>query len=247
MQVIEASPAPARDRQNGHVECGVLLGTRGMRRADGTWRSWRAPAEPGFLVPRRGGRLICGMRGGLYDFDSVTGAFTLLVPIEHDKPRHRINDGFVDNAGRLWFGTLHEDCKIEGGALYGWQKDRPVVCHDAGYVVTNGPAVSPDGSALYHTDSGARTVYVFEVSASATLSRKRPFIHFPEEGVYPDGMAVDSAGHLWIALFNGWRVEQYSAQGNKLDEIRFRVPTSRSLRLAATSCALSMSQQLGPA
>lgn len=185
--------------------------------------------------------------GGLYDFDSVTGAFTLLVPIEHDKPRHRINDGFVDNAGRLWFGTLHEDCKIEGGALYGWQKDRPVVCHDAGYVVTNGPAVSPDGSALCHTDSGARTVYVFEVSASGTLSRKRPFIHFPEEGVYPDGMAVDSAGHLWIALFNGWRVEQYSAQGNKLDEIRFRVPTSRSLRLAATSCALSMSQQLGPA
>ena len=188
-------------------------------RVGGETRSWPAPAEPGFIVPNRDGGFICGLRGGLHRFDAGTGAFALMTPVEQDRPRHRLNDGFVDATGRLWFGTMNDDCRTVGGALYSLEKDWTPRVHDAGYIVTNGPVTSPDGSRLYHTDSAAHAVYVFDLAANGRLTNKRLFARFPED-IYPDGMAVDQAGHLWIALFNGWRVERYTPQGDKAGEVR---------------------------
>src|SRR5262249_6505098 len=61
-------------------------------------------------------------------------------------------------------------------------------------------------------------VFAFDVSTDGTLSNKRPFLQFPE-GVYPDGMLVDVAANLWIALFNGWRLEHYSPGAERLGEV----------------------------
>ena len=186
---------------------------------NGERRSWRAPAEPGFVFPCTDGSFLCGLRGGLHRFYPGTGTFDLLIPVETDQPLHRINDGFVDATGRLWFGTMHEDTHTPGGALYSLELDASLRVHDAGYIVTNGPTLSPDGSTLYHSDSAQRTVYAFAHSAGRIVDR-RPFITFPM-GAFPDGMAVDSAGYLWIAVFNGWRIERYSPDGEQVAEIRF--------------------------
>jgi sugar lactone lactonase YvrE len=186
----------------------------------GKTRSWTTPSEPGFVLPYHRGGLVCGLRGGLHHFDPSTGVFALLVPVEKDKPHHRINDGFVDASGRIWFGTMNDDGQTVGGALYSSERDMPLRVNDTGYIVTNGPVTSPDARRLYHTDSITRTVYAFDLSEAGVLSSKRPFIQFPE-GLYPDGMAMDETGNLWIAVFNGWRIEKYSPQGKKLSEIRF--------------------------
>ena len=205
----------ARERALYFVD---IVGRAIHRWQDGVHQSWSTPADPGFIFPCAGGGFICGLRGGLYRFEAATGIFDLLLPVEADKPRHRINDGFVDTAGRLWFGTMHEDTQTPGGALYRVDGLRLQV-QDQGYTVTNGPVMSPDGATLYHTDSARRTVYAFEHAAGG-IGNKRPFITFPAD-VNPDGMAVDAAGHLWIALFNGWRIERYSAEGKKVGEIFF--------------------------
>jgi sugar lactone lactonase YvrE len=39
---------------------------------------------------------------GLYQFDPAKGTFMFLMPVEKDKPGHRINDGHVDASGRVW-------------------------------------------------------------------------------------------------------------------------------------------------
>jgi D-xylonolactonase len=182
-------------------------------------RTWRTASEPGFIFPTTRGDYICGLRDGLYRFAPTTGAFELLLAVEAEKAKHRINDGFVDPAGRLWFGTMHEDARTTGGALYSVGAGPTLHLHDMDYAVTNGPAMSPDARTLYHSDSARRMIYAFD-HRDGLVCNKRPFITWPE-GLAPDGVAVDRQGHLWIAIYNGWRLERYSPLGEKLDEIRF--------------------------
>ena len=94
---------------------------------------------------------------------------------------------------------------------------------DTGYVITNGPAISPDGGTLYHTDTLQKRIYAFDLRADGSLSGKRIFVTIEEGAGYPDGPVVDSQGCLWTGLFGGWGARRYSAQGELLDCVSFPV------------------------
>jgi sugar lactone lactonase YvrE len=190
--------------------------------------TWPAPAQVGFLVPAAGGDFICGLRDGLYRFAPADGRFTPLCLVEADRPDNRINDGFVDPAGRLWFGTMDDAEATIAGTLYRWSGEGEPDAIDAGYAITNGPAISPDGKTLYHTDSAAKTIYAFDLAADSALSRKRVFANTTD--AHPDGMAVDAEGCLWVALFGGWRIERYSPDGAVIGAVRF--PCANITKLA---------------
>jgi sugar lactone lactonase YvrE len=94
---------------------------------------------------------------------------------------------------------------------------------DSGYVITNGPAFSPDGRVLYHTDTLARRIYAFDLARDGVLSNKRLFVEIEDGAGYPDGPTVDSEGCLWTGLFAGWGVRRYSPEGRLLQTVRFPV------------------------
>ena len=198
--------------------------------ADGTGRrSWDAPGQPGFVVPASDGGLVCALEDGLYRLDEERGQFTLLRRIEQDLPGNRFNDGYVDGGGNLWFGSM-DDAQAEAtGSLYRLDRHGTLARADAGYIIANGPAISPDGRTLYHTDTPLRRVYAFDLRPDGVLSGKRVFLQLPQ-GSRPDGMAVDSEGHLWIALFGGGRIERYSAAGRLAGTVRF--PCTNITKLA---------------
>src|SRR4029453_18650099 len=95
---------------------------------------------------------------------------------------------------------------------------------DSPYTVANGPAASPDGRTLYHTDTDQRVIYAFDLAADGAISTKREFVRIAREGAYPDGMAVDAEGCVWTALFGGWGLERYSPKGELLAYVRLPVP-----------------------
>lgn len=196
--------------------------------ATGARTSWPTPSQAGFLAPARGGGYICGLEDGLYRFDPNSGAFIRAAPVEADRPGNRINDGFVDPAGRLWFGTMDNAEREPTGALYCWTGQSEPQPRDTGYVITNGPAVSPDGAVLYHTDTLARTIYAFDLAPDGMLSRKRVFA--VTENGHPDGMAVDAAGCVWVALFGGWRIDRYSSAGEVIGTVA--LPCANITKLA---------------
>jgi sugar lactone lactonase YvrE len=100
---------------------------------------------------------------------------------------------------------------------------------DSGYIITNGPALSPDGRTLYHVDTSRQCVYAFDVEHE-TLSGKRLFLRVNEADVYPDGPTVDSAGNIWIAMWGGGCVRCYSPQGRLLRSIA--LPVSQCTKAA---------------
>jgi xylono-1,5-lactonase len=95
------------------------------------------------------------------------------------------------------------------------------VAHDRGYVITNGPAFSPDNRVAYHTDTLDRVIHAFDVDASGRLGPRREFVRIERPGAYPDGPAVDAEGCVWTGLFGGWGLQRYSPAGEPLERIEF--------------------------
>jgi len=143
----------------------------------------------------------------------------------------RMNDGACDPQGRFWAGTLANDHHEGGGALYRLERDGRVELMLDDLTISNGLGWSPDGLTMYLVDSGPRVIHAFAFDADrGTISDGRILATVPENVGSPDGMTVDAAGDLWVAIYGGGQVHRYAPDGS-LREVR-TVPARES-----TCCA----------
>ena len=201
----------------------------------GACRSIRTPFRVGSLAPRAGGGFVGGSERGFVLIDEALSRFDVIAHPEPELPGNRFNDGKVDPQGRFWAGTMDDAEEASTGALYRLDPTLQWSRQDAGYRVPNGPAFSPDGSVLYHTDSPARTVYRYELSPEGELRGKTVFARFGAEHGHPDGMTTDAEGNLLIAFWDGWCIRKVSPSGEVIQAIV--LPVQRP-----TSCAFGGEQ-----
>jgi len=196
-------------------------------------RSWDMPERIGWLIERadRPG-FIAGLQSGFVELKLDPFSITPIVDPEPQLPGNRMNDAKTDARGRIWAGTMDAEEATESGSLYCLDTDFSITRLDSGYRVTNGPAFSPDGAAMYHTDSARRTIYKYPMDGSGNPGERREFIRFPDEWGYPDGMTVDSEGYLWVAHWDGGCVSRFSPDGKR--ERSIELPASR-----ITSCVFA--------
>ncbi|MGZ8999102.1 MAG: SMP-30/gluconolactonase/LRE family protein, partial [Allosphingosinicella sp.] len=153
--------------------------------ADGALTRWEAPWRIGSLLPREGGGFISGTDQGLALIDPALGRFHLFANPEADLPTNRFNDGKIDRTGRFWAGTMDDSEKAALGALYRIEPDLSWTRIDAEYRVCNGPAFSPEGRILYHTDSARQVIYAFDLDESGEATNRRDFARFGPGQGYP--------------------------------------------------------------
>ena len=202
--------------------------------ASGAVERWTTPFRVGSLAPRAAGGFVAGTERGFALIDPPAGRYELIGDPEPHLPDNRFNDGKLDRAGRFWAGTMDDREEEARGSLYRVDPDLSWTMIDEGYQVTNGPAFDPAGARMYHSDSGRRTIYAFDLDAAGRASNKRVFAHFREEQGYPDGMTVDAEGCLWVAFWDGWCIRRLAPDGRILEEVG--VPVARP-----TSCAFGRS------
>lgn len=183
--------------------------------------TWDAPAQVGFVLPHEPGGFIAGLQTGLHRFDPARCSFELIVDPEPKRPGNRLNDGCVDPAGRLWFGTMDDGEAEATGAIYRMGGDTQCWRESPLYSITNGPAFSPDGKTCYHIDTLGGVIYACDVSRAGELSNRSVFATIPNEQGYPDGPTVDAEGCVWVGLYLGWGVRRYSPKGELLETVRF--------------------------
>ncbi len=181
--------------------------------ASGEITRWAMPEPLGWVVERAGGGFIAGFQSGFARLDLDPLRIEHIGDPEPDLPNNRMNDGKADSTGAIWCGTMDFDCEGERGSLYRLAADRQWQRIDSGYGVTNGPAFSPDGKWLYHTDTSKGVVFRFARTAGG-VARREAFIRFSEADGAPDGMTVDAQGFLWVAHWGGSRVSRFAPDGS---------------------------------
>jgi gluconolactonase len=125
------------------------------------------------------------------------------------KPLGRLNDVEADGHGGVWYTQ---------GGLYHVAADGTVsVVAEGNGMFTNGVALSPDGKTLYVTNR--KTIVAFDVGPDGSTSNRRDFISMTGEdkGFGGDGLAVDSAGRLYVTGDAG--VHVIDASGKELGVI----------------------------
>ncbi len=192
-------------------------------------REWEAPDQVGWVLPAEGGKMIVGLKTGLYRFDPETSAFALLHNPEPQLPGNRLNDATTDVRGRLWFGSMDDGESKITGYLYRCVNG---LCTDTGLppvAITNGPALNADGTVLYHTDTLGRTIYRVPVHDDGSLGAPVPFVNIEDGGGYPDGPVVDADDCLWTGLYAGWSVRRYDPLGKLIKTVR--LPTANVTKM----------------
>jgi sugar lactone lactonase YvrE len=135
--------------------------------------------------------------------------------------RTRMNDGKCDPAGRFWAGSMAWDARPRAGRLYRMGLDGSVEVVLSEVTVSNGLAWPPDGATMYYVDTLTRRVDRLSLDAAtgALRARATAFEVDAAEG-WPDGMAIDDEGCLWVALWGGGQVIRYATDGRVLARVR---------------------------
>jgi sugar lactone lactonase YvrE len=144
---------------------------------------------------------------GLSFLDPMTGQSIKGLQPEFDNDHIRFNDAKCDPRGNLWAGTMAYDCTEGSGKLYEFEQGKENVrVILEGVTISNGLVWDEDRALFYYIDSTTYQVDGFDYDKHTGRISKRRTIHvFDKEGL-PDGMAIDTEGHLWIALFGAGKV-----------------------------------------
>jgi sugar lactone lactonase YvrE len=180
------------------------------------------------------GRLLVALEDRLVMLDIESGDTADLVAIPHEHPRMRTNDGICDAAGRFWIGTMALDESLQHrGALYRYDPDGSLHTELTGISLSNGIGWSPDGTRMYYIDTPSQRVDAIDFDPdTGALHDRRPWVTVPESAGWPDGLAVDHEGGVWVALFGGGAVRRYRPDG-ELDGV-IELPVSQ-----VTSCCFA--------
>lgn len=216
--------------------------------ASGRKSSWVAPAWISAIAPRASGGFIASCRDGIAHVDPARDIYEPLVQPIPNPAKARLNDGATDRQGRYWTGscdtaqwddsTTAEDKESSlkdldvrnNGELYSFDVDGQVRTCDTNLVTENGPAFSPDGRTAYVNDSMPLVTYAYDVGDDGALSNRRAFATFRPEDGYPDGIAIDAEGCLWMAFYESWMLRRFAPDGTLREERR--LPVRRGLRPA---------------
>lgn len=193
-----------------------------FRPGDDGLQRWQAPSPVGWILPTETG-LLAGLKTGVHRFDPADGSFTDAIVIEPDVPGNRLNDATVGPDGTIWLGSMDDSESDASGRFYRLDRRGVVETGLPPAVVTNGPAISPDGRTLYVTDTFAGLIRAVPVANDGTLGEPRPFVTIAKEDGHPDGPTVDAEGCVWTGLFGGWGVRRYDPDGTLIAIVRFPV------------------------
>lgn len=198
----------------------MLAGAIGELDPDGTVRR-REVGGPvaAVLRPRRGGGwLVARERDvAIADTAALDAPLTSLVSVL-DADGVRLNEGGCSPTGDFYIGSMGYGAPTGAGHVSRIAPDGSLSVVLTDVTISNGLDWSPDDRRAYYVDTRTDRIDVFDFDPGEGLVDRRPFVEITDTTGHPDGLCVDSAGGVWVALYGGSAVRHYDADG-VLDEV----------------------------
>jgi len=181
----------------------------------GKVENWSLDHDVGAIALRKDGGAVLANDDGFYFFDFDSGELDLIMKIEEDEPRSRLNDGKVDRRGRFFAGGMDD---LEEKGLCGlWRLDPDLTATkvDDGIICSNGPCWSPDDKTFYFADTFQEEFWAYDYDIeTGEVSNKRVFATTKGDLGVADGSTVDAEGCMWNAQVTGGELVRYAPDGS---------------------------------
>jgi len=208
-----------------------------LRRNDHTCYRFDPPLSAALPTPD-GTLLVGGNQVSLATNVADPSSVRLLATVPLGAAR-RCNDAQLDPWGRLWVGTMAPD---DPGAAVLYYLDYPGHREDhqesgatsptlacAGLTLANGIGWSSQRDRIYLADTATRTVLSAPLDDEGRpCGEFAPLLDLGDAPGVPDGLCVDTAGGIWLAMFGGAQLRCHDPSGPLRDviELPVRYPTS---------------------
>ena len=159
--------------------------------------------------------LLC-MTDGLCLTDTETLKVTRYLDLRDVyKPWQRSNDCKADPHGRLYFGSsCFEDARGFNGDLRLLDKGEISILQPD-TKISNGMAWSSDEKEFFFSDTIEHKVFKYDYDPGTGKISNRRVLFEPENGM-SDGLCIDSTGNIWVAHWDGNRIESRSGRDGSL-------------------------------
>ena len=164
----------------------------------------------GFAHPLGDGRYLIGL-GRCVAISTPDGVAQSTAPLVGEG--RRLNDSVIDPAGCLIVGGLSLETAHESNRLLRINALGSVDHLDDDLRLSNGLAFSLDGTVLYSIDSLRHVVFRRSYDAETGRAGEREAMATFGD-LEPDGMAVDDAGDLWVAVWGGGGIQRIRTDGS---------------------------------
>jgi sugar lactone lactonase YvrE len=201
-------------------EVGMMLGAVAPR---GHQPGFAAAAEAGFGL----------IRGGVLD---------IIDPVLPESYR-RMNDAKCDSRGRMWAGSNHMQFEPKVGALHRWDGLGPSTLIAGGFTLPNGIGWDVGDRLMYLADSFARVLLVAPYDGDTVTGAFTALVSI--NGGLPDGLAVDTDGCVWLAIWGGWAVHRYAKDGTLIGTVPMPVAQPSSCAFGADGTLYITSARAG--
>jgi sugar lactone lactonase YvrE len=157
--------------------------------------------------------------GGVYRL-THTGELTPWLMEVEGVPLPSVNFVYCDLQGRIWI-CLSTVRKGDDQYRHNVRDGFVVLVDDRGARVvaqdlcwTNECRVNAAGDKFYVNETFGRRLTRFDIAPDGALSRRESFAEFGA-GTFPDGLALDAAGNIWVVSVGSNRVIQIEPNGRQ--------------------------------
>lgn len=189
-------------------------------------------SNPSCVIPIDGQQYLVAAGQSIYQW--VEGQTIELCHLQNVDPQVRFNDAKCDARGTLWIGTLDQGNRSGLGGLYRLNHidDQYQLEKVLNADLSNGLGWNTDSTCFYYIDTPTKSLQVFEyylpTSQIGNRIRQIDLTISDIPNAVPDGMTVDTENHIWIAIWNGFRILRLNPITSEIQEypINSRQPTT---------------------